>query len=417
MAACEGRSFETGGGGDNARWAEPDFRRSPDAVISLDATATVRLTRAAVQHLERAMDSLVLLDKIAERWDRVDLWPAAASAVASIPPEASGHDLQVHLAKRLQRIEQPGPGVVCFVVSGAHWDGGPRVLSDIVLGRADADWRKQLDLTAGTRPTPLPGRRTGFLARVSPEGSGAAHTPLVAGTWVEGTHRRGVRQARERFGDLLRTSLLFRTEVDAALALSLRGLGIEPIDLARGGAVAARDRFGDATIAPVEHPPQPKLDDLLEFGVSRGLVEASMSSRSALARRLRICARWHLRALQADDPGEAVCALWTAFDALLGDGSAMPDKAIANRYAVLAPTRDEVQPWYTWLVGHLREARNAATHGGESVHLSDQAFTLEAAARLRVAADRLWGVLVSSGTTRDDDYGESFRALKTQLTG
>ncbi len=417
MAACEGRVFEAGLAGDNNRWSDPSFRRSGDPVVTVDSTGGVRLSRPAVRAMERAVEALGQLGPIATRWDPNDLWPAVASAVASIPPDATGDTLQVELAKRLKRIQEPGPGAVCFVLTGASWGGEPRVIADIVIGRADIAWRKELDRAAGTRPTPLPGRRTGFLARVNPEGSGTAHTPIVAATWVESTHARAVRDARKRFRELLQTSLLFREDVDEQLAASLRQLHLEPVDLSPGATIAARDRFGDATLPTAEPPAPHALDDLLELGVSRGLVQASLASDSALSRRLRVCALWHLRALQATDPGEAVCALWTAFDALLGDGSAAPDKAIANRYAVLAPTRDEVQPWYTWLVGHLREARNAAAHGGESALLEDHRFILEAAGRLRAAADRLWSALVAHHVTREDDYGETFRLLKQELTG
>jgi hypothetical protein len=415
--ASQGRTFEAGLIGETSRWAEPAYRRSPDAALSLDSGTGVRLSPDAVRRLEDGIAALRSIEGPRTRWLESDLWAIVASMVATLPPDLKVSRLQVELSRRLGVIEDPGPGVVCFVLRGATWTSPARTIGQMVLGRAGKEFRAELDRTAGKRPTPLPDRKKGWMSRVRPEGSSRDQAPLVGATWVQSSHRQAVRDARTRLQDLIHVSLLFRGAVDEGTVRSLRLLNPDPVDLDVVAPMVARDRFGDARLP--EPPPTPllALDDLLEIGVSHGLVHAALSTASPLAWRCRMAARMHARALSAIDPAEGILALWTAFDALLGDGSASPDKAISNRFALLHGDRRGVEDGYAWLVGQLREARVAAAHGHHSSRLEGFDLVIDGAERLRWAASRLWSVLVNRGTAREADYADLFKALKAALAG
>lgn len=416
LEASQGRRFESGLPGDTARWADPAWRRSPEAAIAFDAQTSVRLSPEAVTKLEEGVAALRQLDGPRKRWDPADLWGMVASLVATLPTNLSGGRLQVELSRRLGMLEDPGPGFVGFVLQGAAWRQAPRTLHGMVIGRAGKDFRTELDLRAAGRPTPLPDRRTGWLDRVFPEGRSDAQAPVVVATWVESSHSRAVADARRRFLDLVDACLLFRHEIDPALAARLRAGGIERMDRNPAAPTCARDRFGDAALPEWTEPEPLELDALLELGVSQGLVEPVLAGTSPLCWRGRMAARMHSRALASGDPAEAVLLLWSAFDALLGDGSSSPDKSIANRFAVLHSGRQAVEQGYIWLVGHLREVRLAASQGRYTSRLDDLAFVEEAAHQLRRAACRLWSILVERGGARQDDYGTLFQDLKDAIT-
>ena len=412
IAAAGGRTWHKEEGGTISGWGDPDHRRAPSTAIAVEG-GSVRLAPDAVTSLEEGVGALLQLAGVRANWEDEDLWAMAASMVATLPnTDLSG--LQVELSRRLGRLEDPGPTVTAFVVDGARWEGPPRTLSDVVLGAAGKEWSTRLNVASGPRPVPLPDRKKGWLARIVPEGG---TPPVVAATWVDGSHRRALHQGRRRFLELLEASLIFKSEVGDAALLQLRGTRLEPIDVDLGTTAFARGRLGDAPPVDARTSRQVPLDQLLEIGVARGLVEATHSSRSALSQRLRAAARWHARALQGTDPAEGIVAVWTAFEALLGDGSASPDKALSNRYAMLHPDRADVEEAYGWFVGRFRPVRLAALHGGDSALVGSLGFVDEAAGRLRWAAARVWGLLVERGGTRDDDYGELFRDLKTKLTG
>ncbi len=417
LDASMGRTFEAGLAGETSRWADPEYRRSPEAAASFDPQTGVRFSPEAVRGLEEGVGALRSLDGPRRNWDEADLWAIVASLVATLPHDLKPSRLQMELSRRLGLVEDPGPGVVGLVLQGVTWSGGPRTIHDVVLGRAGKDLRTELDLRAARRPTPLPDRKKGWLAQVFPEGRSDQQAPVVAVTWVASSHRQAVRDARRRFLDLVDVSLLFREGVEPELVQALRGLSVRPVDMDPAAPICARDRFGAANLGEWEPPPPLELDRLLELQVSHGLVDPVLNERSRLAWRGRMAARMHGRALRCDDPAEAVLALWTGFDALLGDGSASPDKAISNRFAVLHGGRQGVEEGYGWLVGQMREVRAAAAHGHHNSRLDDKAFVREAAARLRWATSRLWAMLVQGGLTQQDEYGDLFRQLKAKLAG
>lgn len=417
LDASMGRTFEAGLAGETGRWAESDYRRSGQAAAAFDAQTGVRFSPEAIQRLEDGVSALRSLDGPRRNWDEGDLWAIVSSLVATLPPDLKPSRLQVELSRRLGLVEDPGPGVVGLVLRGVTWSGSPRTIHDVVLGRAGKDFRTELELRAARRPTPLPDRKKGWLALVFPTGRSDQQAPVVAATWVASSHRQAVRDARRQVLDLLDVSLLFRESIDPELERALRGVAARPIDMEPSAPVCARDRFGAAQLDEWTTPAPLELDRLLEVGVSHGLVDPVLNERSRLAWRGRMTARMHARGLRCDDPAEAVLALWAGFDALLGDGSSSPDKAISNRFAVLHAGRQGVEEGYSWLVGHMREVKAAAAHGHHCSRLEDPAFVREAAARLRWAASRVWALLVDRGGTRDDDYGDLFRELKAKLAG
>jgi hypothetical protein len=417
LDASMGRNFEAGLVGETSRWADPSYRRSGEAAAALDPQTGVRFSPEAVGRLEDGVAALRSLDGPRRNWDEADLWAIVASLVATLPPDLKPSRLQVELSRRLGLVEDPGPGVVGFVLKGVTWTGSPRTIHDVVLGRAGKDYRTELELRAARRPTPLPDRKKGWLARVFPEGRSDEQAPVVACTWVSASHGQAVRDARRRFLDVLDTSLLFREEVEPELEAALRGVAARVIDMDPAAPLVARDRFGAAQLAEWSEPAPLQLDRVLELGVSHALVDPVLNEPSRLAWRARMTARMHGRALRCEDPAEAILALWSGFDALLGDGSSAPDKAISNRFAVLHAGRQGVEEGYGWLVGHMREVKAASAHGHHCSRLEDHGFVREAAAQLRWATNRLWALLVQAGTTRDDDYGTLFRELKAKLAG
>ena len=417
LDASMGRNFEAGLVGETSRWADPAYRRSEQAAAALDPQTGVRFSSEAIGRLEDGVAALRSLDGPRQNWDEADLWAIVASLVATLPPDLKPSRLQMELSRRLGLVEDPGPGVVGFVLKGVSWSGSPRTIHDVVLGRAGKDFRTELELRAARRPTPLPDRKKGWLARVSPEGRASDRAPVVAATWVASSHRQAVRDARRRFLDVLDVSLLFREGIEEELADALRAVAARPIDMEPSAPTVARDRFGAAQLAEWVEPAPVQLDNVLELSVNHGLVDPVLNEPSKLAWRARMTARMHGRALRCEEPAEAVLALWAGFDALLGDGSSSPDKAISNRFAVLHAGRQGVEQGYSWLVGHLREVKAAAAHGHHSSRLEDDRFVREAASHLRWASNRLWTLLVQRGGTRDDDYGDLFRELKAQLSG
>ena len=417
LDASMGRNFEAGLAGETARWADPAYRRSSEATAAFDSQTGVRFSPEAVERLEDGVTALRSLDGPRRNWEEGDLWAIVASLVATLPPDLKPSRTQMELSRRLGLVEDPGPGVVGVALQGVTWSGGPRTIHDVVLGRAGKDFRTELDLRAARRPTPLPDRKKGWLARVFPEGRSDQQAPVVAATWVSSSHRRALREARRRVLDLIDVSMLYREAIEPELETALRGLAARPVDVDRTAPVCARDRFGAARLDDLDAPPPLALDALLELKVSHGLVDPALNETSRLAWRARMAARMHSRALRCDDPAEAVLALWAGYDALFGDGSASPDKAISNRFAVLHAGRQGVEQAYGWLVGQLREVKAAAAHGHHNSRLEDRTFLREASARLRWAASRLQSLLVQGGMTREDEYGELFRELKTKLSG
>lgn len=417
LDASTGRTFEAGLVGETGRWADPAYRRSSEAVAAFDSQTGVRFSADAVGRLEEGIRALRSLDGPRRNWDEGDLWAIVASLVATLPPDLKPSRVQMELSRRLGLVEDPGPGVVGLVLKGASWAGGPRTIHDVVLGRAGKDFRTELDLRAARRPTPLPDRKKGWLASVFPEGRSDQQAPVIAATWVASSHQQAVRDARRRVLDLMDCSLLFREEIEPDLEQALSRVDSRPIDTDPSAPICARDRFGAAQLAEWVEPAPLPLDRLLELKVSHGLVDPVLNEASRLAWRARLTARLHARALRCDDTAEAVLALWAGFDALLGDGSAAPDKAISNRFAVLHGGRQGVEEGYGWLVGQMREAKAAAAHGHHNSRLEDRIFVSEAAGRLRWAASRLWALLVQDGATREDDYGDLFRQLKAKLAG
>jgi hypothetical protein len=408
-------------------WCLEEHRRSPDATIQFNATRAVKLSRKAVRAFETVGYMLSRDADILARWDKEEFWGILASLVGTLPETEDEKVLRASISNRLRLLAAPG-SVVAFPIANTQWKREPLVIADVVIGIPNDAWLGSISSSASGRPVVRRSKDLWWLAEPLDDGV------VAVAVWVSSLGHRAVKEAEERFSQLVELSLLFEADLDAREIWSgrgspcrpgVRGLSIDRYQLVSRNKVLPKRLSRELSASffvnndlgitrPVHwfgENPFP-IDELLLEPKRKAMVSNVMTLSSDVCHRLRLAARWHAKAHWSLESEDAVLSLGVAFDALLGEAHGPQRREIAERFALLESDPLKREAAYRTCSELYYTARSQVAHGQSCPALERPHFCREMSAALRMKAADVYALAVENGIQSEADYATMFTSLK-----
>lgn len=412
-------------------WCVESYRRSGRAALP-SPSGTVTIGPSGLDCYEESVRRLARESAIRERWDSEELWGLVATLVVAT---AAANDPLSFVTRNVERLREAGPSLVVMPIANVTWASPPMQVAGGVFGALENDFLDAVASSANGRPN-LSDAAAGDwvqLQRNPQRGeaeSSATRDVVVAAWWTVAQARLATELATRWLEDICCLVLLLRRGGRGPQPWSLRGDHNRPgarglaVERSTLQAVLGANPHGAMDLAfqplalsptfgahrPVHWysaDPVPLDELLLDAGQDR--LTAALDS-SAVAKRLRVAARWYADGHWSRDADDAALALGVALDAIVGSRSALPGRVMAQRFALL----DEVPSRRRGRVARYNEVfavRSAVAHGGQPSRLTEEGFVRSVADDVRCAADRLleFGRLFPSSSEAELD--SSFDAL------
>ncbi|MFE2628938.1 hypothetical protein ACFXDP_13515 [Streptomyces sp. NPDC059374] len=365
-------------------WCTESYRHSRTAAISSPG-GPVRLSVEAVARLEELHALLAKQSQVREQWSLEELWGYLSTLIAFV---YCVDDRDEKAKELLARIIYTQPSLVVFPVSNIAWDGDPvRIGKKNVIGRLDeafVDVVQQLG-GRGRSHRSLVAEYIGKLTHREPRVGFAALVPAQRG--------KARSQANRNLQVLVDLTMMLVTNKSYRKLWSLRGdtnrPGVRGITLDRKAVEAGLRESGDhvelysspliidaigqsGVVEWLGEDPIP-LRELLQDEELRSAVEVCLTQGNTFLRRLHVAARWFADSYWASAQDDAALAAGVALDALLGSKSALPGRAMRERYALLE--RDpQARAERAKEHEEIYATRSIVAHGGEVRKVSEGNF-------------------------------------------
>jgi hypothetical protein len=365
-------------------WCTESYRHSRTAAIS-SPSGPVGLSVDGVTRLEELHAILAKQPQVRDQWSLEELWGYLATLIAFV---YCVDDRDEKAKELLARIIYTQPSLVVFPVSNIAWDGDPvRIGKKNVIGRLDDAF---IDVVQQ-----LGGRGQSHRALLVEYISKLMHRePRVGFAALVPAQRGKARlQANRNLQVLVDLTMMLVTNKSDRKLWSLRGdtnrPGVRGITLDRKAVEAGLKESGDlvelyssplvidaigqsGAVEWLDEDPIP-LSELLQDDDLRSAVEVCLTQENSFLRRLHVAARWFADSYWASAQDDAALAAGVALDALLGSKSALPGRAMKERYALLErdpQARAERAKEHEEIYG----IRSVVAHGGEARKLSEGDF-------------------------------------------
>jgi len=403
-------------------WSVESYRRSPDSAIS-SPQGSVRLSAEGVEKVEALHELLSKQAQVRDRWDLKELWGFVATLVAFV---FGCTEKEEKAGTLLARILYAEPALVVFPVANIAWEGGPqRVGKKSVIGRFDDEFVRAVEQLGG-RAQAQKDRVAEYIKGLSHRGPRIGFASLVPG-------QRGVArsQARRNLQLAVDLSIMLVRDKGERNLWSLRGdtnrPGVRGITLDRHAVEQGLRESGDA-VELYSRPlvidavgsnggtqwrgekPIP-LEDLLKVDEIRNSIELCLTRENSFLRRLHVAARWFADSYWAEEKDDAALAAGVALDALLGSKSALPGRAMKERYALLEgdpQKRSERAKEHE----EMYAVRSVVAHGGEVRKLAEGGFLRDMQNSITWAAWRLLEVHSTFTISSDRELESLFDDLR-----
>ncbi|MGW0944222.1 hypothetical protein ACWD4O_16955 [Streptomyces sp. NPDC002623] len=403
-------------------WCTESYRHSQTAAIS-SPSGPVRLSAEGVGRLEELHALLAKQPQVRDRWSLEELWGFLATLIAFVHGSEEPEDKARRL---LARIIYTEPSIVIFPVSNIEWTGEPvRMGKKNVIGLLD---EKFVDSVQN-----LGGRGQAHRSQIETYVSELKHREPRVGfaALVPGQRGMARRQAARNFHALVNLTMMLVTNKSDRNLWSLRGdtnrPGLRGIALDRKAVEASVRESGDHAelysnplvidaignsggIQWRGEDPVP-LKELLADDLLHAAVETCLMQENSFLRRLHVAARWFAESYWASAQDDAALAAGVALDALLGSKSALPGRAMKERYALLEPDprarskrAKEHEDFYS--------VRSTVAHGGEVRKLSEGNFLRDMQDSVTWAAWRLLDIHATFSVSSEKEFESLFDEIR-----
>ena len=379
----------------NYGWCIAEYRASPEAGLE-GPGGPVTIDLAARGLFEEAVSLLSRELAIRERWNLEELWGIVASEVVAASAMA---DPESQLRAVVGRLRNAETNLVLMTVANVAPPAQPLVVADCVLGQAGDELARAINALAGSRPQ----SEVELLDAIDAQNSLPEEPTVVAAAWTQAQRHRAVEPAEATLSSVFDVTLLLEPDLGRVRMHSLRGAANRPgtrgvtihrpaLETAMSTLGASAELAAEVRVVSRHHArshagwyrtdPVP-IAQLLVDPRRRALVSRYVRDATPVARRVRLAARWNAEAHWAGDQVDAVLALGVALDALIGSRSALPGRAMRERYALLEaePAKREERARRH---SEIYSVRSAVAHGGASSKLDEPEFVR------RVSRDVAW---------------------------
>jgi hypothetical protein len=394
----------------NYGWFDHAYRHSPEAALSF-SSRTMTIGFEGIGLYEEAVESLLKDPDIRSRWDPEDFWGVVATAVVFIAESDNHSDTATRVVQRLRTARLV---LVVFPIANVTWEGPPFVFSSGVVGLLDSNLVACVNsVSAGRRNMEHPAVGSWMSQQVGKKevGEGEESTdscPVVAAIWVNGQGMLSFQQAERRFENLLDVALLLETKPSGHGLHMLRGSANRPgplgdaLDRRRLESLFKASRRDDELLVmPLvmsdfgsgggaywySADPIP-LSKILAQPLIHANVEYCMGKSNPTTERIKVAARWFAEAHWASQDDDAALALGVALEALIGSPSALPGRAMKERFAFLeadVTVREKRAKRYQ----DIYDVRCSVAHGRQSSRLSEPRYIQGIAEEVTWAALRM----------------------------
>ncbi|MEU2857651.1 hypothetical protein ABZ672_04365 [Streptomyces mirabilis] len=408
-------------------WCSESYRHSQTAAIS-SPNGPVRLSAEGVERLEELHALLSKQSQVRDRWSLEELWGYLATLIAFVyrseGPEEKARGL-------LGRIIYTELSIVVFPVSNIAWEGEPiRMGKKNVIGLLDDTF---LDAVQN-----LGGRAQAHKSQIATYVRELKHREPRVGfaALVPGQRGKARHQAARNLQALVDLAMMLVTDKSGRHLWSLRGdtnrPGLRGITLDRKAVEASLRESGDH-VELYSNPlvidaignnggvqwrgedPIP-LKELLADDALHAAVETCLTQENSFLRRLHVAARWFAESYWASAQDDAALAAGVALDALLGSKSALPGRAMKERYALLEPDpraraerAKEHEEFYS--------VRSTVAHGGEVRKLSEGNFLRDMQDSVTWAAWRLLDIHAKFSVSSEKEFESLFDEIRWGTRG
>lgn len=413
-------------------WYVETYRRSGRAALP-SSSGAVTIAPPGLGDYEEAVSRLARVPAIRDRWDAKELWGLIATLVVAT---AQADDPATFVSRNVARLREARPSLVAMPVANVTWASAPASLAGGVFGALDESFLDAVASDANGRPDLAdPAAREWVDLQTNPrrrdtDQSGPREV-VVAAFWTLAQNHLATELATRWLEDVCCLALLLRRGERGPEMWSLRGDHNRPgprglvLHRSTVEAVLGTDAHGamDLAFQPLvlsktfgSHRPvhwysadPAPLDELLR-DADHGRVSAAALDTTAVARRLRVAARWYADGHWSRDADDAALALGVALDAIVGSRSALPGRVMAQRFALLdaVPSRrgDRVLRY-----NEVFSVRSAVAHGGHASRLTEDGFVRSIADDVRWAANRLLEFGKFFPSSSESELDSSFQAL------
>lgn len=406
----------------NYGWCLESYRHNPTAAIS-SSDGPVRLSPEGVANLEKLHATLTKQPQVRDHWDPEELWGGLATLIASVfrleNKEEKARDF-------LARIIHTQPSLVIFPVSNIAWDGDPaRIGKKSVIGRLNEDFVCAIQQLGG-RALNHSDLATEYINNLK------HREPRVGfATLVPGQRSKARSQAARNLQVLVDLTMMLVTNKNDRNLWSLRGdtnrPGVRGITLDRKAIEEGLRESGDhvelysnplivdnlgrdGSVTWRGEKPIP-LSELLEDDKLSNAVETCLTMENTFLRRMHVAARWFADSYWASEPDDAALAAGVALDALLGSKSALPGRAMKERYALLE--RDpQLRPERAKEHEEIYAVRSVVAHGGEARKLNEGNFLREMQDSITWTAWRLLDAHSTFSVSGEKEFESLFEDLR-----
>ncbi|MFE5141003.1 hypothetical protein ACFRDV_25555 [Streptomyces fagopyri] len=403
-------------------WCSESYRRSQAAAIS-SPSGPVCLSIEGVERLEELHALLAKQSQVRDRWSLEELWGFLATLTAFVYRAGTKEETARRL---LACIIYTEPSLVIFPVSNIAWSGEPvRVGKKNVIGLLDD---KFIDAAQE-----LGGRAQAHRKRIADYVSGLKHREPRVGfaALVPGQRGKARKQAARNFQALVDLTMMLVTNKGDRNLWSLRGdtnrPGLRGIALDRKAVEASVRESGDH-VELYSNPlvidaignnggiqwrgedPIP-LKELLAEDPLHIAVETCLTQENSFLRRLHVAARWFAESYWASAQDDGALAAGVALDALLGSKSALPGRAMKERYALLEPDA-RARSGRAKEYEEIYSARSIVAHGGEVRKLSEGNFLREMQNSVTWAAWRLLDARATFSISTEKEFESLFEEIR-----
>ncbi|WP_459801355.1 hypothetical protein [Herbidospora sp. RD11066] len=399
VSAAEGIAPSPGRRAWNYGWHVESYRRSGKAAISL-ADEVFSLSAEGLIKYEELMSALTGQVRIRERWDSEEIWGVVASLIAHV---SNAENAEALAGSSLERLLYSKPSLVVFPVANVQWKGPPiRIAKKLAIGILGEEFANVVGGMGG---------RTGSSIEELIDYMGTQkHRPPIVGfaALVPGQRSLAFTQAEQKFHLLVDLSLLLEADKEKHGLFSVRGASNRPgvrgltldrtvigeafkisndtVDLACQPFI--QDELGVSRAHRWYSPERVPLEDLLADDLLRSSIEKCLASESNISRRIQVAARWFSESFWSESTDDSALAAGVALDALLGAKSALPGRAMKERFALLDPDPDK-RADRARKHEEIYAVRSIVAHGGESRKLEEGDFVREMQDAVTWTAKRL----------------------------
>ncbi|NLU76148.1 hypothetical protein HCC61_26475 [Streptomyces sp. HNM0575] len=380
-------------------WCVESYRRSKQASIS-SPDGPVSLSAGGVTKIEELHELLAKQSQLRDRWSLEELWGYLATLVSAV---STMSEKESKARGFLARIIYTEPSLVIFPVSNIAWEGTPlRIGKKSVIGVLDSAFMEAVQQLGG-RAQAHKDRVETYISQLRHRNPRVGFAALVPG-------QRGLArsQAERNLQLVVDLTMMLVTNKSGRNLWSLRGdtnrPGVRGITLDRKAVEAGLRESGDDVelysnplvidalgqkggIQWLGEEPIP-LRDLLQEDALRSAVERCLTKENGFLRRLHVAARWFAESYWSSTQDDAALAAGVALDALLGSKSALPGRAMKERYALLEEDR-KARSQRAKQYEDMYSVRSIVAHGGEPRKLSEGNFLRDMQDSITWAAWRL----------------------------